>query len=239
MQQVCASKLPQECHQFLALTVLAYRPLSLLEYTSFSEELNTISRDTESDDNELEGSHSADTNWEDSKPDPAKSVRELVSLCRSFLTICEDRVYFVHQSAKDYLLEKQSNIIFPKSQAAFHVYIFAKSVKAMSRKLKRHICELREPGFHIESLPRRSPDPLATIAYSCVYWVDHLLDPGKAQGRDDVQDRGLVDLFLQRKCLYWIESVSLLGSLYERILAIENLKQFLQVYMRAVLLFFT
>lgn len=62
MQQVGDSNPDKICHQFLALTALAYRPLSLLESTSFFEELDNLSRDTESDDSEWEDSHSADTN---------------------------------------------------------------------------------------------------------------------------------------------------------------------------------
>jgi hypothetical protein len=58
---------------------LAYRPLTLKELISIVETLEDMS-------------------------DDIISLQEIVSLYGSLLTVQEDTVYFVHQSAKDYLL---------------------------------------------------------------------------------------------------------------------------------------
>ncbi|KAF2029885.1 HET-domain-containing protein [Setomelanomma holmii] len=41
--------------------------------------------------------------------DISSDVREIIDLCGSFLTVRKDTVYFVHQSAKDFLFSKASN----------------------------------------------------------------------------------------------------------------------------------
>lgn len=49
-----------------------------------------------------------------------KALEEIVGLCSSFLTIRNDIIYFVHQSAKDYLVEKASAHIFPHGMRKTH-----------------------------------------------------------------------------------------------------------------------
>src|SRR5947199_6758103 len=63
------------CKQILASVTRVYRPITLKELTSLVDGLEDYSDDLE-------------------------SLREIIGLCGSFLTIREDTVYFVHQSAK-------------------------------------------------------------------------------------------------------------------------------------------
>ncbi|KAJ0103744.1 NACHT-domain-containing protein [Diaporthe amygdali] len=144
----------------------------------------------------------------------------------SFLTVREETIYFVYQSAKDFLMKEASDIGFPEQQAVVHGQIFSKSVEAMFQTLKRDIYGLDSLGFAIEDVPRQrpNPDPLATIAYSCVYWVDHLIDASKAlDTAGSVPNDEAVARFLQSQGLYWIESLSLLRSMSEGMLAMEKL----------------
>ena len=124
---------------------------------------------------------------------------------------------------------EQSAVLFPETQAAVHSQILCNSIEAMSRTLTRDMYSLHEPGVHIDQVTPPSPDPLATIKYSCLYWVNHLVDSCKALGRDDVQDGGLVHRFLQSSFIYWLESLSLLKSMSVGVLALERLIDYMQV----------
>ncbi|CAJ2507908.1 Uu.00g090940.m01.CDS01 [Anthostomella pinea] len=132
------------------------------------------------------------------------SLKEIISLCGLFLTIREDIVYFVHQSAKDFLMKEETVILSAE--------------------------QLHDLGFLIEDVPRQrpDPDPLAAIGYSYVYWVNHLIDASKAPGMDSVQEYRAADRFQQGKGLYWIESLSLLRSMSEGMLALDRLIRHLQ-----------
>ena len=192
------------CKQVLAFVATTYRPPSLAESTTFIDEFCEV--------------------------EDVQSLWDIINLCGSFLTVREDTIYFVHQSAKDFLIDKQSSILFPHSQAALHSHIATTSIEAMSQTLKRDIYDLCDLGFYIGDITRPTPDPLAKIRYSCLYWVHHLLDSDiDLDTNDDMHDGGTIDKFLQDTCLYWIESLSLQGSLSEGIRAIERLKQYLQV----------
>jgi hypothetical protein len=47
-------------------------------------------------------------------------------MCGSFLTIRDDYVYLIHQSAKDYLSEKARESIFPSGSGYAHHAIFSR-----------------------------------------------------------------------------------------------------------------
>ena len=102
------------CKQVLSTTVLAYRPLTL-------KELASVAVITEDFSNDL------------------KTLREIVGLCGSLLILREDIVYFVHQSAKDYLLTQAFDQIFPSRKEEVHYVIFSRSLQVMSRTLQRDI----------------------------------------------------------------------------------------------------
>ncbi len=80
-------------------------------------------------------------------------------------------------------------------------------------------------GSPIPAAPPK-PNPLAAARYSCVYWVDHLL---KANNDKDIQDGGHIHLFLRQKYLYWLEALSLLGSMSHGVLSMSKLCSLLQV----------
>jgi hypothetical protein len=204
MQQIRDSDDAEICKQVLALTATTYRPPSLAESTILIEECYNLVDDSE-------------------------SLQEIISLCGSFLTVRDDTVYFVHQSAKDFLVTKQSTTLFPRSQAAVHGQIFCRSIQAMSHILRRDIYNLSDLGVHINNVRRPTPDPLALIGYSCLSWVHHLVDSDITPDSDDVQDSRTIHEFLESKCLYWIESLSLLRAISEGMLAVESLRQFVQV----------
>jgi hypothetical protein len=54
----------------------------------------------------------------------AETVRKVVAICGSFLTVRDEQVYLVHQSAKDYLSDKMRAAALPP-QSEIHYTLFA------------------------------------------------------------------------------------------------------------------
>ena len=133
---------------------------------------------------------------------------------------------------KDFLVEKASNEIYPSGKEETHHEIFSRSLKVMSRTLRRDIYGLGALGCHIERVKQPNPDPLAALRYSSIYWVDHLCDWNLnpyTNHRVDLQDGGAVDSFVREKYLYWLEALSLLRSVSQGIRSMAKLEGLLQV----------
>jgi hypothetical protein len=158
--------------------------------------------------------------------DDLQSLSKLVDLCGSFLTVREETVYFVHQSAKDYFSTGKGSKIFPSGQAEGHRAITCRCLQLMSGTLKRNICGLETPGTLLnEANTSVNLNPLAHIRYACCYWVDHLGQVSYLQ-QDDV---GKVDEFLQKNFLHWLEALSLIGEMSKGVLMISDLQSLLTV----------
>jgi hypothetical protein len=99
----------------------------------------------------------------------------------------------------------------------------------MSRTLRRDIYSLRAPGYPIEQVRQPDPDPLATSRYSCVYWIDHLLDCDPKNAIGDIRDGGSVDKFIHGSLLHWLEALSLCKNLSEGMVSMAKLEVLLQV----------
>ena len=196
---------PEFCHLVLSTMTLAYRPLYLLELGALSDLPEQIA-----------------TNLD--------KVMKVVNKCGSFLTVRENHTYFIHQSAKDFLLGKAFDRIFPSGKAEVNYTMFSRSREIMSRTLQRDIYTLHAPGFPIDKVEPPIPDPMAVVQYSCLYWVDHLLK-GDTRGNsnNDLNDSGLVYNFLCKSFLYWLEALSLMRSLSSGIIMIRKLENWLQV----------
>ncbi|KAJ5346235.1 HET-domain-containing protein [Penicillium brevicompactum] len=194
--------------RILAVVAIVYRPITLEELPGLVEIPDHVSKTDQ---------HLAD----------------LIADCGSFLSLRGRTVSPVHQSATDFLLKDASNerfSVFPQGVKAKHQEIFLRSLQAIFKTLRRDIYNIKHPGFPIERVRERNPDPLAIARYSCVYWVDHLKDCDSNPNTDQsLQEGGAVDNFLRQKYLHWIEALSLLRSLSEGIAAIVKLDSLLQV----------
>ena len=114
-----------------------------------------------------------------------------------------------------------------------------KSLETMSKTLRRDIYRLRALGYPIERVELPDPDPLAASRYSCIYWVDHLCDWNSnswVNHRVDLQDGGIVDVFVRKKYLYWLEALSLCRSMSEGVLSMAKLEALIQVILRLAIL---
>ncbi|KAL4951799.1 quinon protein alcohol dehydrogenase-like superfamily [Aspergillus filifer] len=154
------------------------------------------------------------------------SLVEIVGLCGNFVFVRKETVYFVHQSAKDYLSTHGRDEIFSKGVAAVHSEIVSQALKEMANTLHRDIWGLHEPGYYIKAFQTPVPDPLAHTQYVCTHWIDHICE----LDTDTQQDLGLCDggevgVFFQKHLLHWLEALSLLrriGSGVEMISKLEH-----------------
>ncbi|KAF3191529.1 hypothetical protein TWF788_006126 [Orbilia oligospora] len=74
----------------------------------------------------------------------------------------------------------------------------------------------QKSSHDIFSIPQ-NPDPLVSIRYSCVYWIDHfsLVEPSKSDDNSR-EDKGILDFF-KVHFLHWLEALSLIGKIQEGI----------------------
>ncbi|TFA99194.1 hypothetical protein CCMA1212_008940 [Trichoderma ghanense] len=149
-------------------------------------------------------------------------LRDIVALCGSFLTIREDTIYFVHQSAKDYL-SKNEDAVFESGLKDIHQTIFSLSLQAMTKTLRKNIYALPYLGLlSDDDINMPKPDPLSAIRYSCVHWVDHLSKGSTIEAY--LEDKGPVYLFLHEHLLHWLEALGLLHQISAGVLSIVGLK---------------
>lgn len=200
IQHVRSSEDVDLCMQILAVVSIAYRPVTLPELMSLVETSDDINNDQE-------------------------TLEEIIKLCGSFLTLQGNDVSFIHQSAKDFLSEKEPAILFPSGKEVEHRSVLLRSIKAMSQTLRRDMYSLKHPGTPIEEVQLKlpSPDPLAPIRYACTYWVDHLREIQSDHRVDSI------NCFLQKHFLHWFEALGLLGRTSEGVRALTKLVPLLEV----------
>lgn len=210
------------CLAVLSVATLAYRPLHILE-------LRTI----------------AGLRYE------TADLKRIVDMCGSFLTLVDNYVYPIHQSAKDYLVSDTAiDKIFPSGKYAVQRSIVDRSVVAMEKTLRRNVYRLLHPGALTRDVEARSPtpDPLLGVGYSCTYWIDHVCETDKAdlqgsrryrlanafgrhiaRSKKSIRIRDLIKAFFQDHFLHWLEALSLLGVISNAVLSLSRLRTLVEV----------
>ncbi|KAJ5675461.1 hypothetical protein N7462_008358 [Penicillium macrosclerotiorum] len=196
--QISDSDDAELCKSLLGIVTTVYRPITLDELASCID----LSGDFEDD----------------------SDLADIIGLCGSFLTLRGRIISLVHQSVKDFLVREAAHEIFPNGQEIVHYSIFSQSLEAISRSLRRDIYDLVQPGYPIDQVNQPDPDPLATVRYACIYWVNHLNECSPSENAmADLQDSGSVGNFFQNDYLYWLEALSLLKCLSEGVASILRL----------------
>jgi len=208
---------PTYCKNVLVATVLTRRSLSLSELGVLSGLPSTMSTTT------------------------------IVTKCGSFLTINKERVYLLHQSVKDYLMDNFTTRLQLTGVTHGHADISRRSINAMLTLkrdnglpiLKRDIYDLERFGIESKMKKPPNPDPLAPIQYFCEFWIDHLCDANGENlvSKSELGDDGVVLIFFNRHFLHWIESMCLLGKLSDGFAAIIKLLRIIQVYFQELSLY--
>ncbi|KAJ5225215.1 hypothetical protein N7468_006440 [Penicillium chermesinum] len=206
LQRVSESDGKDFCLRIIALAAMLYRPITLSELLHFVE----VPEDAR--DHELDFLHHA------------------IVLCGSFLVIREDTVYIVHQSAKEFLDKKAAQKEISSEAEEIHFHVFSKSMDAISEGLVRDVYGLRAPGYSIDQVRCPVPDPLATMQYACVYWVDHLIECySRTEVYGNFNDGSSVETFFCKDYLHWLEALSLWRILPTGIASILKLRNYLEV----------
>ncbi|CAI7617063.1 unnamed protein product [Penicillium pancosmium] len=185
------------CKEILAIMSTVFRPITLHELTSLVE-----------------------------LPDDGHvPLEEFIAICGSFLTLREHTILFVHQSAKEFILKEALGEILPRGIEAEHGMIFTRSLDVIFKTLQRDVWNIKLPGLLRNDICKPSPNPLAAVEYSCVYWMDHL-EASLVNGACElgVYNRGRVDTFLQEKFLPWLEALGILGSVSDGIQVMQKLE---------------
>ncbi|KAH7309923.1 hypothetical protein B0I35DRAFT_359209, partial [Stachybotrys elegans] len=194
---------PERCSSVLATVSAAYRPLHLRELGHLAGLPQAISSSI-------------------------TGIQVIVSICGSFLTVRDDVVYVIHQSAKDFLLS--NTFIFPSGIEDQHFQLFSRSLNLLLITLERNLYKLSSPGSPVDEVSSPSPNPLLSARYSCIYWPNHLLESSPKSRKDWAQSSaggGIVDTFFRQKYLNWLEALSLLCSLPAGVTAMERIERLL------------
>ncbi|UKZ48115.1 hypothetical protein TrVGV298_002351 [Trichoderma virens] len=221
------------CKRTLAVILAVYRPITVDELASFVDVDNDAFDIVDMANDAFDVGDMLDdildvADTPDDVPGDEPLI-EIINHCGSFLTLRDRTIYFVHQSAKDFLLEKSPHQIFSSGIELLHHTIFSKSLQLLSDTLRRNVYSQDAFGLCIDQIKRPDPDPLAAARYSCVYWVDHLHDSHSRKSTiSDLEDGGSVDVFLRRSYLHWLEALSLVESMSDGLLAMSKLEALVQ-----------
>jgi hypothetical protein len=103
-----------------------------------------------------------------------------------------------------------------------HEMLALKCLKEMNRSLKYNICEVPKELTVSRRETTNSPDNIGKISealkYSCIYWASHFFEV-QLPGVDLID---VLDTFLHKHLLHWIECLSELGELQTGILSLRS-----------------
>ncbi|CAI6095882.1 unnamed protein product [Clonostachys chloroleuca] len=191
IEQVFASDDGAILQQILATTCTAFRPMTIDELYTLITELEEIGVEPE-------------------------NLEDVIKDCGSFLTTQERTVYFVHQTAQDFLTK--STRVLTNGITHQHSHMFERSLDALIG-LEKNIYDLEDPGVLVEEITRPRPDPLAGLEYPCVFWVDHLQEV--QDWHTQAEDK--IEAFIRGQLLSWLEAASLLRKIPEAVRAVKQL----------------
>ena len=158
---------------------------------------------------------------------------ELIDHCSSFVTVRQGSVYFIHQSAKDYLTTGGAKKLYSSGILEEQGILIQRSIAAMSETLQQDMCKLKHPGSQARTAI--IGDRLKAIRYMCCFWVDHLVEYFDGNPVDNlmykeyVLDGGPVQHFLLEHLLHWFEALSLFGVYNKGVQAILSLESLISV----------
>lgn len=155
------------------------------------------------------------------------SVKGFVEACGSFISNTNDTIYFIHQSVKDYMVQKTNRTVFPSSIADQHFTMFDISISEMNKTLKRNEYPIKESPFRrmYEVIPS-DLSPYTSIEYCCAFWVEHLVEGCESQKtrlQECLKKNEELHIFINKKYLYWLEAMIRLQSMVQAIEALQKL----------------
>ena len=145
----------------------------------------------------------------------------------------EDAVTTFHASFPDFVTDPTRCKRDPPFSALVasegHEILALKCLEQMNRSLKYNICEVPKELTVSRRETTNSPDNGKKISealkYACIYWASHFLE-ARLSG-DDLID--VLDIFLHKHLLHWIECLSELGELKTGIPSLKSVATALSV----------
>ncbi|KAJ5805509.1 G-protein beta WD- 40 repeats containing protein [Penicillium pulvis] len=191
-----------KCMRLLKAMMLAYQPLKV-------EEVSSVTGIADEDD----------------------AIEMTVNRCASFLRMQENKIEFVHQSARDYLGGENAQPLLDPHKRFGHYEIALGCLSHLAKRLKVNLLDLPRPDSTIEDWKPlndgKKKVQLSCLDYAATFWVHHLED---IERRSIVQsaliEKGLVGILLHSKLLEWLECLILLGKLP---MAIEAFKALVNI----------
>lgn len=135
-------------------------------------------------------------------------------------------ITLLHKSFSDFLLDNESaHPFYHINYSETHHFLASRCMEIMEDMLRRDIGNIQDPGKSlddVEDLASRCIPP--ELRYSSTYWIHHLLEDDPK----NISEDRLLD-FLRNHFLHWVEVCCLLGQLYEGIMAIKRLSNWISV----------
>ena len=172
---------------------------------------------------------------------PKEDISCGLDLLHSVLDIPVDEgmpVRLLHLSFRDFLLDTQKcgKSPFWVDEKEAHKRLGSKCLQLLSspKGLRQNMCNLTSPGILKSEVNDQIIGKALSleVQYACRYWVHHL-----EESRSRICDGDLVDDFLRKYFLYWLEAMSFMGEAAESIHMIDSLQSLKHVrYFRSFVL---
>jgi hypothetical protein len=144
----------------------------------------------------------------------------------------DDFVYFVHQSAKDFLTDSKPGTlseVFLNGSSQGHRIIVSRSLKKMGEMLCGDILNRHNPSMSIDNIKYMDQDRIILIRYARVNWVKHLRGMDGACHDMGFHEGGAIDQFLTEHFLHWLVSLSLTRNMPQSYAIIRDIQYLLAV----------
>lgn len=162
---------------------------------------------------------------------------DVIAECGSFITTKENTVFFIHQSAKEFLVNESGSVLFGSGLAQHHIALFQRSITIL-QALHKDLFGLVRLGVTVEEAirDRPEPDPLRGLRYACISWADHLQIACKLGQQGEFNDASsLINLavdFIKENFLFWLEALSLCQTISVAAKILVSLKNLLPVCLK-------
>ncbi|KAH6636889.1 hypothetical protein F5144DRAFT_199344 [Chaetomium tenue] len=139
----------------------------------------------------------------------------------------ESPVRILHLSFRDFLVDPEKADELEKypfwvDEGETHKRLAARCLELLSTedRLKKDVCGLRLPGTCRSEIDQKTIDTSLPpdVQYACRYWVYHW-----KESKCLIRDGDLVEHFLNRHLLHWLEVLGLLGWISESISMVDDL----------------
>jgi hypothetical protein len=171
------------CMRLLKAMMLAYRPLNV-------EEVGSVA----------------------GLSDQLVVIEACINRCASFIKGRGTDIEFVHQSARDYLTEKDGRSILDSHKYYGHGEIALNCLSYLTEQLTVNLIKLSRPDSTWKSAEKNAL--MASVDYAATFWVQHLECVKRTTLiQNALAEHGGVDIFFRTKFLEWLECLSLLDRL--------------------------